>query len=514
MAKKKGWKPNPGPQERFVACGAFEALYGGAAGGGKSEALLMAAVKYITEPSYRALLLRRSYPELKRSLIDRSHEVYGRMGAHYSVTDKTWTFPGRGNRKQGGKVEFGQIEADRDVMKYASAEYQFIGFDELTTFTEYMYTFLISRLRSTTGIPLYLRGGTNPGGSGHEWVLRRFSPWLYPAEDERYRGPRAEPEERLYYRFDERMSHEVMCSRNHPEARSRTFFPALVKDNPYLHGSAYEKNLDGLDRLTRQRLKFGNWMARPTGGMFFKRLWFPVVAAAPAAVVVRVRYWDRAASKKKGDDFTSGVLLSLTAEGIWTVENVVRFQGRPYEVERVIKETSVADLENDPATLLFLEEEPGASGKFETEYYARQKEMVVAGVRFIRPQGDKIIRANPFSAQAEVGNVRLVRGAWNNAYLEELEDFPEGHDDQVDATSGAMRQALFFGAVKDGPKADVHVIDADDDSSDHCLITDEPSDLDDELDQVATSENSSSELSPQRQAEVDRTRDYWKNGWG
>ena len=196
---------------------------------------------------------------------------------------------------------------------------------------------------------------------------------------------------------------------------------------------------------------------------------------------------------------------------------MIRFQGRPLEVERVIKSTALTDLLHDPNTLLFLEEDPGQAGKFESEYYARQKELIAAGVRFVRPIGDKITRANPVSAQAEVGNIRLVVGTWNESYLEELQDFPDGKDDQVDGTSGAMRQALFFASLLDRTEG-VRVIDPND--------ADEPNAIDpiqqlrqklridDDAQAAETIEEEHDpeleSLEPERRAEVMRNREYWR----
>lgn len=428
------WRPNKGPQEKFLASPASEACFGGAAGPGKSSALLAGATRYIHVPQYRALILRRTIPQLKRSLIPKSQEMYRGLGGVYNATDKTWTFP------SGAVIQFGSIEHVGDELNYKSDEYQYIAFDELTSFEEQQYTFMFSRLRSSVGIPLRMRSATNPGDIGHDWVLRRFAPWLYPDEEQSYKGIRVKSGQLLYYVRNERTGQEQWVPKGTPGVRSRTFFKALLSDNPYLAGTEYEHALDELDPVTRAQQKFGDWMARPARGAYFKRVWFEIVEVAPLIVVARVRYWDRAATPD-GGDWTAGVLMSRTADGLWFVEDVIRGQWSPLEVEANIRLAAKLDPSN---TRIVLEQDPAQAGKFEKEYYLR----TLAGydIHVVPPQGDtdnsKITRAKPVSAQAAAKNIRIVRGHWNEQYLRELEAFPEGHDDQVDATSGAFRQCL------------------------------------------------------------------------
>lgn len=173
------WKPNK-KQAEFLSLPdtIFEAMYGGAAGGGKSDALLMLPMvrEFYKNPKFKALLLRRTYPELESELIVRSMNgigsggpSYKHFGGQYNQEKKRWTFP------NGGMIQFGHIEYDSDVRKYDSAEYNYIGFDELTSFTEYQYTYLFSRCRSSSdNLPAFVRSGTNPGGVGHGWVRSRF----------------------------------------------------------------------------------------------------------------------------------------------------------------------------------------------------------------------------------------------------------------------------------------------------------------------------------------------------
>lgn len=229
-ARLRGYCPHtPHPkQAEFLALTTREALYGGAAGGGKSDALLMAALEYAHVPTYSALLLRRTYADLALpgAIMDRASTWLAGTDAEWNGTDKRWTFP------SGATLSFGYLDSERDRFRYASAEFQFIGFDELTQFPEAWYRFLFSRLRRTAGVgvPLRMRAATNPGGLGHEWVRRRF----------------------------------VAA----PDA-ARPFVPALLVDNPSLDADEYLASLAELDATTRAQLERGVWI-RDTEGLVYQ----------------------------------------------------------------------------------------------------------------------------------------------------------------------------------------------------------------------------------------------------
>jgi terminase large subunit-like protein len=184
------WRPNPGPQSHFLATTVYEALYGGQAGGGKSEGLLMGAAAFVGEPSYRGLILRRTFGDLAQ-LIERSQVLYRLRGGSYNKTDHLWTFP------SGATIEFGHCEHDDDRFKYQGRQYSFLGIDELTLLSKVVYTYLLSRLRSVAGLAIFVRCSANPGGPGHDWVFERWQPWLDPRDE--YHGPRAAPGRPLYY---------------------------------------------------------------------------------------------------------------------------------------------------------------------------------------------------------------------------------------------------------------------------------------------------------------------------
>lgn len=372
-------------------------MFGGSAGGGKSDALLMSALQYVDIPGYAAILFRRTYTDLSLpgALMDRAHSWLRSTDARWCERDKTWLFP------SGASITFGYLEHDNDVYRYQSSEFQFIGFDETTQFTENQYRYLFSRLRrlANVKIPLRVRAASNPGGIGHEWVRQRFI---------------VEGQE-----------------------KGRIFIPARIEDNPYIDALEYIASLNELDPVTRAQLLNGDWTAKTVGDMF-RHEWLPIVDSYPAEAKL-VRFWDLAATeatKGKDPDFVAGGLVGLH-DGVYYIIDMRRARTTPLGVESLIKRTAEED---GIGVNIYIEQEGGASGKLIIDHYLRH---VVVGfpVRGKSTQGkSKLERAQPFSAAAQAGNVKLVRGSWIGDFLNELEIFPNGaHDDQVDAISGAIQ---------------------------------------------------------------------------
>ena len=222
------FKANEGPQEDFLAAGETDVLYGGAAGGGKSYAMLIDPLRFAHRAAHRALIIRRSMPEL-RELIDKSRELYPKAfpGAKYKEVEKLWVFP------SGAKMEFGFLERDADVYRYQGQAYSFIGFDEITHLpTEFAWNYLASRLRTTDPeIETYMRCTANPGGAGANWVKKRYIDPSPPNES--FRGA---------------------------DGLTRKFIPARLQDNPYLaKDGRYEQMLNALPPTQRKQLLDGNW---------------------------------------------------------------------------------------------------------------------------------------------------------------------------------------------------------------------------------------------------------------
>jgi predicted phage terminase large subunit-like protein len=185
----------------------------------------------------------------------------------------------------------------------------------------------------------------------------------------------------------------------------------------------------------------------PAGGGMFKREWFPIVEASPVAVAARCRFWDMAATSD--GDYTVGVKMARSKEGLFYIEDVTRGRWTPFERDKIILQTAQLD---GTSVAIYVEQEPGSAGKSVTDAMIRM--LVGYPVYAERPTGDKQVRATPFAAQCEAGNVRLVKNVSQNfAFLDELASFPNAkHDDQVDASSGAFNKlAIPPNTLRSGP---------------------------------------------------------------
>ena len=213
-------------QGAFIKASQNEVLFGGAAGGGKSYGQLIDALLFALKyPHSKQLILRRTYPELEKSIIRTSLELYPRDLAVYKSQGRMWKF------LNGSVIEFGNCENEKDMYRYQSAEYDIIRLDELTHFTEAIYIYLISRVRGTNGYPKQIKSSTNPGGVGHSWVKERFIDPVPPLEV------------------------------NKTEAGTRIFIPSKVDDNVFLmkNDPEYKERLKNLSENDQKALLYGDW---------------------------------------------------------------------------------------------------------------------------------------------------------------------------------------------------------------------------------------------------------------
>lgn len=393
------------PQQAFLAFDGtvYEAFFGGAAGGGKSDALLMAALQYADVPGWRALLLRRTYRDLALpgALMSRSHEWLSATDAHWNGTEKTWTFP------SGATLTFGYLQHEQDKYTYQGAEFLFIGFDELTQFLETQYRYLMSRLRRIAGFPILprMRAAGNPGGIGHNWVKARFITNRTPG---------------------------------------RAFVPARLSDNPHLDQRSYIDFLNALDPVTRKQLMHGDWDVRPEGNLFSSSGFRNVHRNYRPWVVMRVRAWDLAATPG-GGDWTVGARFALLKDYSTVVqEHVVRGQWGPADRDRVMRATARMDARSGTFTTQLVEQQPGEAGLMEKKHI--EALLAAYPLEFVRPTGDKFTRAIPYRSAVDRGRIELIEGRWNQDWIDEhvgwQGSLTDETDDQVDA--GSMAYNFLF----------------------------------------------------------------------
>lgn len=401
-------KPWP-KQLAFLLLPHLEAFYGGAAGPGKSDALLMGGLQYAEHPNYRAMLFRQSYADLclPGALMDRAWDWLKGTGAKWDNETHTYFF------HTGASLGFGYCENEGDEDRYQGMEVDYIGIDELTQWREKQYRYLFSRIRRLVGstIPPRMRSASNPGGKGHDWVKARF-----------------------------------IVDANTVEGRAT--IRALLSDNPSLDRVSYLKSLAHLEPVTRERLERGDWEARESGGVF-KREWFGIAAGFPPEWCHRIRYWDMAATQG-GGDWTPGVRMAIDPAGRFVIEHVVRGQWAPGSRDVVIAQTA----DSDPAgTVVGWEEEGGSAGKSVTVDLGRKLRRF--SLFADHKTGQKVVRWGPLASQAELGNVLIVPGSWNEAFLDEMTvvkgDDKEETDDQADAAAGAYHYLTRFGPYQDPP---------------------------------------------------------------
>lgn len=389
-----------------------------------SDALLMAALQYVDVPGYSAMLFRNSFSDLvlPGALMDRARDWLEPHIPEVRWSSKTnsWVFP------SGATVTFGYLEKPDDHLRYKGAEFQFVGFDEVTEIREKHYTYLFSRLRKPSEgplsrVPLRARGATNPAPN---WVRERFI-------------------ERPIYKDIE------------GNKRKRIYIPAGVDDNPFVDKKSYRQALSMLDSVERARLEAGDWWAEEAGSKF-QREWFPIIDAdevPEASYHNMVRYWDIASTlpseSNKDPDWTAGALVSAV-DGIMIVHDIKRARRDAGGVEDLIYQTAQED---GPSVKIRMEQEPGASGKITIDHYARH---ILPGFDF---DGNPAIRNKESRVDAWAGNakrkhVMLVRPRgrdWISDFLDEATSFgaiKDGHDDQLDAISGAFEVLFQVGKKK------------------------------------------------------------------
>lgn len=439
--------PQPGPQTDFLTTSATICIYGGSAGSGKTYALLLEPLRNINNPNFSAIIFRRNATQIRNQggLWSTSLDLYSQLGAKPREAYLDWRFP------SGATIKFAHLQDKNTVLSYQGSQIPLIMWDELTHFESTQFWYMMSRLRSTSGVAGYMRAATNP--EADSFVRELIDWWIgedgYPIMDRsgvlrwfvRHNDAThwASSKEELISRFPDQLP------------TSFTFIPAKLQDNKILmeKDPTYLANLHALSRVDRLKLLGGNWDVKESAGMFFQREWFPILDIIPSGWNSSIRFWDRGATKphegNKDPDWTRGLRLYRYPDNTYLVADLKSLRDTPGQVEKLIKNVASHD---GHSVRVMSQQDPGSAGVAEAENFIR----MLSGwdVRTVVLSKDKITRAKPVSAQAEAGNIRVLRAPWNEEFFTELENFPNGkHDDICDTISGAFNELSVGHSIMD-----------------------------------------------------------------
>jgi predicted phage terminase large subunit-like protein len=451
--------PQEGPQTLFLKSSADIAILGGAAGGGKTFALLLEPLRHVNHKGFIATFFRKEITQIKNpgGLWSAALELYhSKLGAKYIQQ------PLRVEFASGVRMEFHHLHDDNAVYSWDGTEIPCIIFDELQHFTERQFFYLLTRNRSTCGIRPYVRGSCNPDPDS--WLRRILIDAGFVDEITGDPVQAMSGKLRWFVRFNNVMtwgdSREELIVKFMSEGmnyediqpKSFTFIPATLEDNKILmrKDPGYKANLLANPRFEVERLYRGNWNARAQAGDLFKRSDFEIVDVLPSNIMRTVRYWDRAGSlpteKNIDPDWTVGVKMGQMLDGRFILMDVERFRARPLEVKERIRNIAT----QEPDTKILLAQDPGQAGIAEVEDLVR----FLAGfnVAKIPEVRVKYLRWKPLSSQVQAGNILMWKGKWNEAFILESEmvtDNPRDykHDDQVDAAAGAFNEMVKFSTL-------------------------------------------------------------------
>ena len=414
----------------------------------------MSALRYKNVPGFGCTIFRKNFNQIfaQGGLWDESMQIYQDVrGACPKFARGQWLFCNDKGEVL-SKVTFAHIEKDDDVHKWQGSQICELGFDELTHFTEKTFFYMLSRNRSACGVEPFVRATCNP--DANSWVAKFIEWWIDP--DTGYPIPERSGKIRWFIRRDEVLywantrqelwkRFNLTTEEEKGEPRSVTFIMSKLSDNKELMkvNPGYLANLKALSQIERERLLYGNWKIKAAAGLYFKRSQLgEILNSVPADVIQWVRCWDLAATEKddKGDPaYTAGVLMGKRKNGRYVIANVVNKQMSASDVRKTIKLTAQSDRAAYKRVRVRLPQDPGQAGKEQAESYIK----FLAGfdVTTVAESGTKEARAEPMAAQWQAGNFDIVYGEWNEEYLLQLENFPDGKfKDMVDASANAFAE--------------------------------------------------------------------------
>ena len=446
----------------FLRSPADICIYGGAAGGGKTYALLLECLRHTDNKAFEAVIFRQTKPQILSAggLYATSQEIYPYLGATSVVTPNVqWRF------QSGAKITFGHLFYEKEKYNYQGSQIPLLMFDELTHFTEGQFFYLFSRNRSSCGVKPYIRATCNP--DGESWVAKFIDWWIDPETgyaDEskcgklRYFVRRndiihwADSRQELYETFN------LITPEDKLTVKSVAFISAKVTDNKAMlrYDPGYIGHLKAMSEFDQEQLLNGNWKIRRSAGHYFKRSKVgEMLAVTPTDVTRWVRAWDLAAtapgeedemdgipqalrrnSRSDGSAYTAGVLLGKRRNGRIYVADVINVRENGADVRQLIQNTAASDAALYGNVTIRIPQDPGQAGKDQAQSFVRMLGGYPVSVAL--ESGDKVTRAEPFSSQWLAGNVDVKVAEWNDEYFRQLENFPVGKlKDMVDASANA-----------------------------------------------------------------------------
>ena len=436
--------PQKGKQQQFYDCDADIVFYGGSAGSGKTVAVLLDAAKpeYLKDPEYRAVVFRRTYPEIKNpgGILDESQKYYYGIQGQLTQNPLDWRFP------SGARIAFRHIQHEKTVYEYQGSQIGTIYFDELTHFSDKIFFYMLSRNRSSSGIKSKVRGTCNP--DAESWVAN-FISW-YIGDDGFPISDRAGVI-RYFIRINEEViwgdtKDELLDRYPNSKPKSFTFIPALITDNPILleKDPEYLGNLEAQHPVDKERLLKGNWKVKYEAGTVFDRTWFSIVDELPKLTnnSVEARFWDLAATAKEvatKDHYYSAGCRGVSIGNDIYITDLIAEQRSPGALDDLLIAT--ADLDGS-VVLLRWELEGGSAGKlYENDLVEKLQEQVYGiDAKAVKPLGDKVTRALPAANAANQGRIKLLRAPWNKIFLSAVSQFDGSKkpltNDVVDAFDG------------------------------------------------------------------------------
>ena len=458
MSTKIILAPQKGPQEMFLATPADICIYGGAAGGGKTFGLLLEALRHKNNKDFNAVIFRRDYTQVTSpgGLWESSKKIYSYVkGSSPLKTPKLhWIFP------SGASVNFAHLKSDEDCLSWQGSQVTMIGFDELTHFSEYQFFYMLSRNRTDSGISPYVRATCNPDADS--WVAEFIKWWIdpdtgYPISNRSGKVRWMVRLNEAIYWFDTRQDAINAAIENSMDyekavimAKSVTFIASTLQDNKILmkNDPSYMANLLALALVERERLLYGNWKIKAAAGLMFKRTKVNMLEVLPTDVILWARGWDLAATSEdeNGDPaYTASVLIGKRRNGRYIIADVINRRCDSAEVRELIRMTCMTDRAKHGRVITRLPQDPGQAGKEQAQRYLK----FLAGfpIKILPESGDKVTRAEPFSAQwlglegMNKGNVDMLIADWNEMYFNQMESFPQSKfKDMVDASSSAFSE--------------------------------------------------------------------------